>query len=111
MNLIKATMYDFDRLSQFYRHVIAHTENMDIYARWVYGKHPTDEMIESYIQKGSMYFSEKDGSLISAVAVTPQAEDYHDSAWLVSFRSSKKRIVCMTFLNICKAVASLTSLK
>ena len=28
---------------------------MDTYARWVYGKHPKEEMIRGYIQAGAMY--------------------------------------------------------
>ena len=66
---------------------------MDIYARWVYGQHPTDEMIRQYIQTGTMYYCEKDGSLLSAAAVTPQAEDYHDSAWSVSLEDDEVAVV------------------
>ena len=47
MKLVKATEQDFQRITQFYRDVIAHTEHMDIYARWIYGQHPTDDMIQS----------------------------------------------------------------
>lgn len=84
MELIRASENDFDRLTEFYRDVILHMENMDIYAKWVYGQHPTDEMIMGYIKEGAMYFCENDGSIISAVAVTPyQGEDYHDTEWSV----------------------------
>lgn len=82
MELKTAAASDFKRLAQFYRDVILHTENMDIYTKWVYGQHPTDEMIMGYINEGAMYFCEKDGSIISAVAVTPyQGEDYHNTEW------------------------------
>lgn len=93
MNLLKATEQDFQRITRFYRDVIAHTKHMDTYARWVYGQHPTDEMIRAYICNGSMYYSEKDGSLLSAVAVTPQAEDYHDSAWSVPLEDDEVSVV------------------
>ena len=93
MNLIQATEQDFQRITQFYRDVIARTEHMDIYARWVYGQHPTDEMIRQYIQTGTMYYCEKDGSLLSAAAVTPQAEDYHESAWSVSLEDDEVAVV------------------
>ena len=81
MKLVKATEQDFQKIIQFYRDVIARTEHMDTYARWENGKHPTDEMIRQYIQTGAMYCCEKDGSILSAVAVTQQGEDYHDAAW------------------------------
>lgn len=81
MKLRKATAKDFQRITQFYRDVIAHTEHMDTHARWVYGQHPTDDLIQSYIHAGAMYCCEKDGAMISAVAVTQQGEDYHGAAW------------------------------
>ncbi len=93
MNLIKATVYDFERLSQFYRRVIAHTKNMDTYARWVYGQHPTDEMIQNYILEGAMFCCEKDGSILSAVAVTHQGEEYHGAAWSVSLEDDEVFVV------------------
>lgn len=81
MKLVKATEQDFQRITQFYRDVIAHTEHIGLYARWVYGQHPTDEMIQQYIQIDAMYYCEKDGSILSAVAVTQQGEEYHGVAW------------------------------
>ena len=95
MKLIKATEQDFQRITQFYQDVIARTEHMDTYARWVYDKHPTDEMIQSYIRKSAMYYSEKDGRILSAAAVTPQTEDYHDSAWSVPLEDDE---VCVVHL-------------
>lgn len=93
MKLVKATQRDFQRITQFYRDVIAHTEHMDLYARWVYGQHPTDEMIRRYIQSNTMYYCEKDGSIISAVAVTQQMEDYHGAAWSVSLGDDEVSVV------------------
>lgn len=83
MKLVKAAEQDFQRITQFYQNVIAQTEHMERYARWVYGQHPTDEMIWGYIRSGAMYCCEKDGSVISAVAVTQQGEDYHGAAWSI----------------------------
>lgn len=95
MKLTRAVEQDFQRITRFYRAVISHTNDMDVYARWVYGKHPTDEMIQQYIQAGAIYYSEKDGGILSAVAVTPQAEDYHDSAWSVPLGDDE---VCVVHL-------------
>lgn len=94
MELIRAAINDFDRLTDFYRDVILHTENMDIYAKWVYGQHPTDKMIRKYIREGAMYFCEKDGSIISAVAVTAyQGEDYHDIDWALHLSDDEAAVV------------------
>ena len=93
MKLVKATEQDFQRIPRFYRDVIAHTEHMDTYARWVYGQHPTDEMIRQYIQTGAMYYSEKDGSILSAAAVTPQTEDYHGATWSVPLEDDDVSVV------------------
>ena len=93
MKLVQAAEQDFQRITRFYRDVIAHTEHMDTRARWVYGKHPSDEMIQSYIRKGAMYYTEKEGCILSAAAVTPQAADYHDSAWSVSLEDDEVSVV------------------
>ena len=93
MKLVKATEPDFQRITQFYREAIAHTEHMDTYARWVYGQHPTDAMIRRYLQADAMYCCEKDGSIISAAAVTQQGEDYHDAAWAFPLRDDEVSVV------------------
>lgn len=93
MKLVKAAEQDFQRITRFYRDVIAHTEHMGLYARWIYGQHPTDEMIQGYIRNGAMYYCEKDGSIISAVAVTQQGEDYHGAAWSISLRDDEVSVI------------------
>lgn len=58
---------------------------MDKYGRWIYGQHPTDDMIEGYVNSESMYFAEENGIIIAAAAVTFfQAEDYHSVQWNVA---------------------------
>lgn len=94
MELKTATKNDFDRLKAFYRDAILHTENIGIYAKWVYGQHPTDEMIFKYISEGNMYFCEKDGSIISAAAVTPcQGEDYHNTKQSITAADNEVSVV------------------
>lgn len=100
MNLIQANVNDFDRLTHFYRDVILNTEKMDIYAKWVYGKHPTDEMILRYIEEGEMYYCEKDGSIASAVAVTPcQSDDYHNIDWKIQLSDNEAAVVHILCVN------------
>lgn len=94
MELIKASSKDFNKLTSFYRDVIMNTKNMDIYAKWEYGKHPTDDMILGYIRSGAMYFCEREGSVIAAVAVTPcQGEDYHDTLWSLSLKDDEVSVI------------------
>lgn len=93
MKLVKATQQDFPRIAKFYQNVIEQTVNMGRYARWIYGQHPTDHMIQRYIQTGAMYYSQEDGVILSAVAVTPQTEEYHDAAWSISLRDDEVAVV------------------
>ena len=91
--MLKATELDFQRITQFYQDVIAHTEHMDTYARWVYGQHPTDELIRKYIQEDAMYYCEEGGIIVSAVAVTQQGEDYHDAMWSIPLEDAEVSVV------------------
>ena len=93
MKLVQATKQDFQRITRFYRDVIARTEHMDTYARWIYGQHPTDEMIRRYIQANAMYYCEKDDSILSAVAVTQQGEEYHGAEWSASLEDDEVSVV------------------
>ena len=94
MELLKASSKDFNELIRFYRNVILNTKDMDTYAKWEYGKHPTDDMILGYIRTGAMYFCKKEGEIIAAVAVTPfQGEDYHDTLWSISLKDSEVSVV------------------
>lgn len=75
--LNKAKNDDFARIAEFYKYAIENTQNMEKYGRWIYGLHPTDEMIKGYIEGGFMYYAEDNGEISAAVAVTPfQSADY-----------------------------------
>lgn len=73
---------DLDRLCDFYRYVCEHTDNMPRYCRWIFGLHPTVEMIWDYIAAQAMYLFQDGGQIIGAAAMTmAQDEDYHNIAW------------------------------
>ncbi|MGN0600364.1 MAG: GNAT family N-acetyltransferase [Oscillospiraceae bacterium] len=94
MNLIKAVSGDFLRIADFYKYVIDNTENMAEYGRWIYGQHPTDDMINGYIEGGYMYYTEDNGEITSAVAVTPyQSEDYHPVNWSIKAYDNEVSVV------------------
>ena len=90
----KAKVEDSARIKEFYRFVAENTESMDKYGRWIYGLHPTDEMIEAYISEGSMYFAEENGDISAAVAVTSyQGEDYHPVQWKADAKDDEVAVI------------------
>ncbi|MBP1561036.1 MAG: GNAT family N-acetyltransferase [Oscillospiraceae bacterium] len=94
MKLIKAESSDFSKIVSFYKYVINNTENMAEYGRWIYGQHPTDEIINGYIEGGYMYYTEDNGEITSAVAVTPyQSADYHPVQWSVEAGDDEVSVV------------------
>lgn len=99
MTLIRATENDFERLAEFYRRAVSETKGMELYARWIYGLHPSDEMILGYIKSGNMFFSELDGKIASAVAVVPcQGKEYRDVPWKIELADdevSTVHILCV----------------
>ena len=77
-------MNDLPALLGFYQLVINETEDMPVHARWVYGQHPTEEMITNYVRQGNMYCSEDGTDICAAVTVTPyQTDDYHGIDWIL----------------------------
>jgi len=94
MELIKAKSGDLAKLTSFYRYVVENTANMAEYGRWVYGVYPTDGIINGYIESGHMYYTEEDGEITSAVAVTPfQGTDYHPVQWGVTADDDEVAVV------------------
>ena len=82
MRLELATQNDFDAIIVFYDDVTTRTPEIDTYARWQKGKHPTIEGIRDYINEGSMYIYHERGVIVGAMAVTMyQGEDYHAIDW------------------------------
>ena len=53
MQLVLAN--DLAAVREKYIEVIEHTKDMNMHARWIYGKHPTAAMIQSYIDRQEMY--------------------------------------------------------
>lgn len=65
-----------------YMEVIEHTKDMDIHARWIYGQHPADAMIQSYIDRQEMYLFMDGENIAGMTAITMyQGEDYHEIFW------------------------------
>ena len=81
---------DFDLVREKYIEVIKHTKDMNIHARWIYGKHPTDAMIQSYMDRQEMYLY-MDGKNIAAMAAITmyQGEDYHEMIWGLNLKDDE----------------------
>ena len=80
LELVKAN--NLATVREKYIEVIEQTKGMDINARWVYGQHPTDALIQSYIDREEMYLY-MDGENIAGIVAIPmyQGEDYRDITW------------------------------
>ena len=73
---------DFELVKSKYIDVIENTPEIEKYARWVYGKHPTDEMLRPYIDRGEMYFMMDGSEIVGKVAVSmEQSEEYGRIPW------------------------------
>ena len=70
------------QLTGFYRDAIDRNPDMPRFGRWIYGLHPTDEMIQRYVRSGAMYTGRMEEGITCAFALTPsQGSDYHDTVW------------------------------
>ena len=73
---------DLAVIREKYIEVIEHTKNMNIHAKWIYGQHPTDAMIQSYIDRQEMYLFMDGQNVAGMTAITMyQGEDYHEIPW------------------------------
>lgn len=80
MRLILAD--DFDLVREKYIQIIDHTPDMNLNARWIYGLHPTDDMIRAYLDRKEMFIYSDDGRIAGLIAVTMyQGEEYHSINW------------------------------
>ena len=91
---------DTDRIREYYRFVTDNTEHMPEYGRWIYGLHPSDEMIAEYVKENAVYFWEEEGDIIAAAVVTPyQPSDYHGIAWQVELEDDEVSVVHLLAVN------------
>ena len=94
MELIRAGATDTAAVTEFYRSALLRTEGVDVYSKWIYGRHPTDEMISQYINENAMFLCRQDGAIVSAAAVTPyQGDDYHDTPWSLALADDEAAVI------------------
>ena len=80
MHLIQTD--DFESVKSKYIDVIENTRDIEKTAHWEYGKHPTDESLRAYIDRGEMYVL-TDGEEIAGMAVImmSQGDEYSGIPW------------------------------
>ncbi|MBP8934699.1 MAG: GNAT family N-acetyltransferase [Prevotella sp.] len=100
MKLDKATINDFESIIRFYDDVISRTPEMETYARWKKGQHPTEEGIKAYIEEGSMYLYKENDTIVGAMAVTMyQGEDYHVIEWAKHVEDNEASVIHILAVN------------
>ena len=98
MNLVRA--YDLETVKGHYINVIENTPEIEKYARWVYGKHPTDETLRSYIENGEMYLLTDQGTVAGMVAIVMhQGPDYEDISWAEKLENDQ--VATLHLLAVC----------
>ena len=82
MQFRNARPIDLKPLCAFYQDVIDRTENMKTCCRWIFGLHPSEELLREFLEAEAMYLCEDGGKIVAGAAMTmAQDEDYHDIAW------------------------------
>lgn len=98
--LVRANSMDLKRLSDFYKSVIEKTPHMAELVKWRYGLHPSDEIIQEYIDSKEMYYVEENGRIIAALAVTgTQNEEYHTDKWQAALKDDEVSVVHLLAVN------------
>jgi len=96
----RAQIEDFDSVVSFYKYLIENTKDMEKYARWIYGQHPTDKMLLEYIEQKAMYLLTREQTIIGAMAVTLiQSEDYHDINWKIDAADDEIAVIHILGIN------------
>lgn len=91
---------DFENVKRKYIDVIENAPDIEKYARWIYGKHPTDESLKAYIDRGEMYVL-MDGEEIAGMAAVAmcQGDDYLRIAWAEDMKSDE--VATVHLLAVC----------
>lgn len=85
-----------------YIEVIEHTKDMNVHARWIYGLHPTDSMIQSYMDRQEMYLFMDGQHVAGMIAVTMyQGEEYHEIHWSQNLKDDE--VACLHILAVTPA--------
>lgn len=93
---------DFETVRSKYIDVIEHTAKIQQHAHWEYGKHPSDQLLRTYIERGEMYFL-MDGEDIAGMTVLSmsQGDDYKGVSWQENLQDDE--VAVLHLLAVCPA--------
>ena len=98
MNLVQSQ--DLETVKGYYINVIDNTPEIEKYARWVYGNHPTDDELRSHIENGEMYLLMDRGTVAGMVAIVMhQGTDYEDIPWAEKLENDQ--VATLHLLAVC----------
>ena len=81
---------DLAMVREKYIEVIEHTKDMNIHARWIYGQHPSDTLIQTYIDRKERYLLMDGQNVAGMTAITMyQGEDYREVLWSQSLKDDE----------------------
>ena len=93
---------DFEMVKTRYVTICENTPGIERYARWVYGKHPTDDSLRSYIDNGEMYLlADEDDIVGMVVIIMHQGQDYERVPWTENLADDQ--IATIHLLAVCPA--------
>ena len=94
MILNRATIEEFESIIAFYNDVTDRTPDMERFARWIKGLHPTNDGIRAYIEEGSIYLYKENDAIVGAMAVTMyQGVDYHAIEWSQQVEDNEAAVI------------------
>lgn len=93
---------DFEIVRSKYIEVINNTAKIEQHAHWEYGKHPSDQLLRTYIDRGEMYFL-MDGEDIAGMVVISmcQGDDYEGVPWQEDLQKDEAAVLHL--LAVCPA--------
>ena len=94
MRLNRATIEDYESIIAFYNDVTDRTPDMERFARWIKGLHPTNDGIRAYIEEESIYLYKENDAIVGAMAVTMyQGVDYHAIEWSQQVEDNEAAVI------------------
>ena len=100
MNFIRASKNDLDKIIAFYDRVIDQTADMEKYARWIKGLHPTVSGITAYLEEKAMYLLMDGETVAGAMAVTmSQPAEYHPVEWGIGAKDEEVSVIHILGVN------------
>lgn len=66
MTIRQAVWEESETVLAFYRDTVDRTEGRADTFCWVYGLHPSDDLLAAYIKAGSLFLAEEDGKILGA---------------------------------------------